>query len=439
MIASHAYRRLTARADWRVGALLPDREVVFAYVSIAPVLVATVTWSYLLEYDTWRLDIMQAADRAGLYLFLLNPCYAALAAWTATRRKVALGEAADGLPARSLIWRSSWGSYAVLGLGAHVVVLGLMVITAMCSNAVGTVDLLPVVVQLLSVPFFTAGGAACGGRWASRLTAPALLLVLLLLNTLLIQYGFRRVSEVGTGSADFIDLELSARYLLPKLVLYASLSLFAWPARSWATGRMRLITVALAAVALASFLHVFTSDGEAQVYSPTRPACHSSGDGVRICVPQDLRDRAHAFDGPIARVRDILGSTGITNVPSRVDVVSRGATTLRHGSVVVTVAAPDLQSASRRQRIVDFGFAYAQSCDDPTSSVGPPESILITRALLDGWLQHQTKSVEPGSYPVEDLTALLRLPHAQRLSTLQRLFTAVWRCESNVRPFGAGR
>ena len=413
----------------------PDRETGFALAVLLPIFLAAVSWSYAFEHDIWRRDVMQAADRAGLYLFFLSPCYAAVSAWAAVRSQSLLGDVMHGLPAPSLVWRRSWRVYAAAGMAAHVIVIALMVTTAMLSDAIGTVSLLPLVVQLLSIPFFAALGALAGGLVRSRLTPPVLLLGLLACNTILIQYGFRRISEVGTGAADFIDLSLRTGYLLPKAALFAGLCAFAWPLRSWALGPLKAARSLTAAVSAALFLWVFTAGGQPQVYRPSTPVCHTAA-GTQVCVPRALADRAEVFDAPVARVVAMIEAIGVRSVPNRVEVVSRGAMKLRRGSVIVTVTATDVVSRRSVQRAVDFGFAYAQACEDPTSTAGPPDGVLITHAQLDGWLQHETGAVEPGSFPRESLEALLALPAEERTDVLRRLFDAVWACDRTVQPFG---
>ena len=412
---------------------LRETQLTSAFLPLVVGLVAAVTWSYCLEFSTWRLDLMQAADRSGLYLFFLNPGYAAMSAWAAVRARQGLGDLPNGLPAPSLIWRRAWAPLAKFGLVAHAVVLALMVGTGLASHGIGSVDLYPVAVQFLSIPFFAGLGAMVGGWAPSRLTAPGVLLALLACNTLLIQFGFRRISEVGTGSADFIDLVLRTGYLTPKVVLFVSLSAFAWPARILATGKMRRIRSCIALLALVSFLYVYTASGDAQVYRPSTPVCHSDA-GMRICVPADVVGHADAFDVPVARVRRLLTDLNVT-IPSQIDVVSRGATVLRPHTVAITVTAPDLMDSSKIQRAVDFGFAYAQSCSDPNSQVGPPMGVIVTHGLLDGWLQQQTHSVQRGTYPEEELAALDKLPSASRDRILRRLFTQVWACRASIQPF----
>lgn len=417
---------------------LPDRETGLALLLLAPIVVATVTWSYVLELSTWRVDVMQAADRAGLYLFFLNPCYAAIAAWAAVRAREGVGDVAASLPAPALIWRRAWLPYAWFGLVAHVLVLLLMVGTAVGADAIGSVEPLAVLVQLLSIPFFAALGAVCAGRWSSRLTAPAVLLTLLAANTLLIQYGFRRISEVGTGSADFIDLSMRTGYLLPKALLFATLVAYAAPVRTLATRSGRWVQGGAAVAAAACFLQVFTTAGSAQVWDPSTPVCHQAG-ATTICVPEDLAGRAAALDAPVERAVGLVQGLGVTAVPHRVEVVSRGATALSPGAVSVTVMAADLTDPRALRRDVAFGFGYAQGCDDPTSAVGPPDNVIVTRALLDGWLQHETDAVTAGTFPEQDLDRLLALPAARRAQALRSAFTAVWQCNRSVQPFGSGR
>ena len=120
-------------------------------------------------------------------------------------------------------------------------------------------------------------------------------------------------------------------------------------------------------------------------------------------------------------------------MPQRIDYVSRGATTLPRGSVSITVTAEALSSPRQAAREVEVGFAYAMSCDDTTAALGPSDSALRARALLDGWLQHQLGTVEPGSYPSDEWDALGALPPQAQRTTLQRMFEEVWRCRQDIR------
>lgn len=417
--------------------MLEDRHLLIGLVVLAPVALAVGSWSFFSEMDLWRTDTMQAVDRGGLYLFILSPCYAAICAWSAVSAYAELGAAVDGLPDRSLVWRRSWAPYAVAATAFHVVYLVALIVVAEASRSSGGIDVLPLVVQLLSIPFFCAVGAAVGGRWRSVITAPVLFLALLAGNTLLVRYGFRRISEVGTGSADFIDLKLSLSYLLPKLVLFAAGAVWALPVR-WRPVRLGAWTrLAPAAIAVLMVVWIFGEDSQAQVYAPGTPVCHTTPAGVSVCVPPDVSAFASDYDAPIDRVQRIVQSTGATSVPEKVRLVSRGATRLPAHTVVLTVTSTSVRAADERQRDVVFGYAYAQSCDDPTSETGPPDNVLETHGLLDGWLQHQVGLDEPGTYPSEAVGALEALPAAEQSAQVRRMLDGVWNCDKTVKPYGA--
>lgn len=419
----------------RIPGLFNDRQVLLGLAVLMPVVLAVGTWSFVSELDEWRTDTMQAVDRGGLYLFILSPCYAGICAWSAVSTYRSLGPTVEGLPDDSLVWRRAWLPFAVAATLFHALYLIALVGVALASDASGGIDALPLLVQLLSIPFFCALGAAVGGRWRSVVTAPVLFLALLAGNTLLVRYGFRRISEVGTGSADFIDMQLSLGYLLPKAVLFAAGIVWAVPLQARGRVAVAVRRVLPATVAVAMVVWVFATDGDAQVYRPGTPVCHTTEARLRLCAPPDIAGQAAGYDAPVDRVARIVRATGATAVPRQVALVSRGATALPARTVVLTVTSVSVRQSTGRLRDAAFGYAYAQSCDDPRSVMGPPDGVLETRGLLDGWLQHRLGLDEPGTYPRENLAALEALPTALQQVHVARMLDAVWRCDPTVQPF----
>lgn len=283
---------------------------------VAPLLVAAAAWSYSFEFDVWRTDVMQAADRAGLYLFLVCPGLAGVTAWASRRGRLELGELAEALPAPALLWRRAWVPYAAVGVTFHALVVAALTMTSALSGGVGTVDPFPVAVQFLSIGFFCAVGAWTGGHARSELAAPGVFVVLLALNTVLVQYGFRRISDVGTGSADFLDLRMNPALLAPKALLFLFLSLSSLPLRAVAVGWRRHGQAALGVGALVLLPVVLANPAVPQVYTPGATACHSSR-AMQICVPTALAERALELDAPVARSADALTGLGLS-FPMRV-------------------------------------------------------------------------------------------------------------------------
>ena len=418
-------------ARWPRGAVA-DRQHLLALGFLVPVMLAAATWSYLLGFDEWRFDLMQAADRAGLYLFFVSPAYAAVAAWSARRARVDLGELGGSLPAPSLVWRRAWLPHATVGMAFHTVVLACTTVTAAGSGAVGSVDPFPVLVQFLSIGFFCAVGAVAGGLFSSDLAAPGLFVGLLALNTVLVQYGFRRISDVGTGSADFVDLRMNPAYLAPKALLFVSLPVCCLPVRCLAVGRRRLVQAVARLATGGLALVVGLNPAEPQQYVPSRPACHVR-DAVQICVPHALAGRAHDLDAPVAKAIGTLERMGLHH-PARVEAISRGATRVRSGSMAFSLLVPDLEDPAKLQRQVNLGFTYPLHCEDPRSLTMPPPNVLEARATLEGWLARRTDAALPdAAYPSDVVDRLLALPDQVQFATLAPVFRAVWSCAPDAK------
>jgi hypothetical protein len=184
-------------------------------------------------------------------------------------------------------------------------------------------------------------------------------------------------------------------------------------------------------LALAFAVVALVSDQEPEAYAPGPRACRESA-RFKICGPVELTGHTAFHDAAVVSVRRALAQLAVDALPTRVDYVSRGATTLPMNSVAIAVTAQALSSRRLAAREVEVGFAYAMPCGDPTAPLGPADSVLRAHALLDGWLQHQLGTVEPGSYPTEDLAALMAVPATSRRHTLQRMFQQAWQCSDEI-------
>lgn len=391
------------------------------------------TWAFTLDLGSWRRDVMQAADNAGLYLFIFSPVLAAVCAWSAERARANLGELAALSPSRALVWRSVWLPAATVAAGLHLVVLLAMVITAWSSAAVGQVAFLPVMVQFLSIYFFAALGAWAAAVVRSPLTAPAVFVVLLLANTLFADLGFRKISEVGTGAGDFIDLRLGLGYLLPKAALFGAFVLYALPLRAvhvtWILRTVLHRVMPLAAAGLA--IVVMTGNTMPEEWAPTTQACHVAG-AMSVCEPQELVGHTRDLDEYVDAVDDLLHQIGGVTIPARVDYVSRGAAVLSRSAVDITVTSQALPSSTASARAVEFGFAYALGCSSSDDVAGPPQSVLEAHAVLDGWLQHQFGTVQPGSFPADRVSRLLAQSPARQRAVVRSLMNQVWSCAPKI-------
>lgn len=271
-------------------------------IVLVTVMFGTASWAFALGFDSWRRDTMQAADNAGLYLFLSSPVLAAVSAWVVTAATSSLGELADGALERDMVWRAAWPPFAVTASTIHMVVVLTMVVVARLSESVGSVAMLPIVVQFLSITFFAALGALLGDRFRSKLTAPVTLLALLTANTVLANLGFRKITEVGTGSGDFIDLELRLSYLLPKVAIFGAFTLFALPIRRapFALDPVRRFLAPAVTVVLA--VVVMTADQVPETYVAGPRACHQDV-GVTVCGPVQLTGHTRLYDAAVLQVR----------------------------------------------------------------------------------------------------------------------------------------
>ncbi len=387
---------------------------------------------YLAGFDSWRLDVMQAADAAGAYLFLVCPVYCGLACWLAAGEQSRYHVFAASLPRPGLVWRSRWLLVAAIGVLLHLCVLLVMISTALLSSAVGGLQVLPLIVQIVSVPAFTALGALVGGVSRSKIAAPTVFLALLMLNTVFGTLGFRRISDVGTGSADFIDLQLNPAFLWPKLVLFAAVSLGCWAFRGFGSGA-RFVSAAAAVVAVVAVIVCFQFQGQQLRYRPGPVSCSSAGRA--ICIPQELTARRAMIESAVATTDAAFGRYQITSLPE-LDFVSRGAVIQRPGIIAVPVTAPALQSESTLIAAIDSGYAAGMNCPDAVADRAPADSVLIGRAVLGGWLQNRTGHVDPGSFPQDKVAELLALPAPEQGAAVSRLLAEVADCAPAI---GAGQ
>lgn len=424
-------------SPWRTTGPLGYRalarsDLVLLGVAVA-LAIGAATQNYFVDFSSWRFDLLQAIDDSGTYLFVVSPFYAGLACWLAARESARLHELAVGLPSRSLMWRAAWLVIAAPAAAIHVIVMVATISTALLSGALSTFQVTPFLVQFASILGFTAFGAAVGGLSRSRIAAPALFLILLLLNTVFASLGFRRLSDVGTGSADFIDLRMPLSYELPKLALFVAVLGVSLPLRRRPA---RLIAVVLSVILATYGVAGLAAGSEPTQYRPTRRSCWTAG-ATQVCAPEVVARYAPALDDVVRRMDQLLSRNGVRSLPSRVDIVSRAAEhddlPIYHGRrVAVPITAAALHSAPQLTAELRMGYSYALQCPDSSSDQAPNDSIILGRAVLDGWLQVKLDQVEPGSFPRDNVDRLLRLPAQQRAKALDALFRQVTECRSRI-------
>ncbi|GMA23413.1 hypothetical protein GCM10025864_11720 [Luteimicrobium album] len=330
----------------------------------------TLAWSFATDLDLWRFDLQQALDGAGLYLFFMTPLYAAVSAWLAGRAVVDLGVVLPSLPGRSLVWRLSLIRFAVLALVAHGVTVLLYAVTAVVSGAVGGADIVALAVQFLAVAAFCGFGAWVGSYFTGYIAPAVVFLSILAGNTVLVQYGFRRISNVGTGSADFVDLTFRVGYLYPRALMFLAFVIFALPLRALVRRLVVVRFVCVLAVCVLAF-NTMSAQGDVLTYTPTTPRCHATPGGERVCVPKSLAGEARRVDEPLDRALALLRDEGVTVVPTRTRIYSRGATSLDPDAVTLTISPAQIRDEDEVRAAIALGLTYAQNCDDPQGRTGP--------------------------------------------------------------------
>ncbi|GAA0960318.1 hypothetical protein GCM10009554_75240 [Kribbella koreensis] len=411
---------------------LADRLALWTCALLLPVLLGLASYGLVSEFDLWRFEYPRAADRPGVYLFFAGPVLAGVCAWNAYRWRLSLKGLQEGLPVPGLIWRASWLPVGIVAVLVHCIVVTTHLVIARVSGAIGEIDPRALLVQFIAVLACCAFGALIGGVSNGPLAAPALLLGMLAANTLLAQWGFRRFTQVGTGAADFVDLRYAGGYLWPKAALYVAVVLLALPLRWSSWGRLAdlLRTTALTVAAVVSVILVWVYSGPMLELHPEPRQC--AGSSPEVCVPMSMVSKRAEIDAAVGRAVTALRAGGVTSGPARVDVISRGATSVPKGQAGLLVSGATLHDERALRREVARAFSGAQMCDDLTATAGPPDNVIMSRAALDGWLQTRTDSVEDGSFPPEAVQALDRGTKEEQHRALATLFTGVWNCSASV-------
>jgi hypothetical protein len=332
-----------------------------------------------------------------------------------------------------LVPRTGWIPIALVALLIHAVLLAVHLIVAFTSAATGRVSLLAILIQFLCIAAFCAFGALCGGVSSSHLVAPAVLIGLLGANTLLAQSGFRRISQVGTGVADFVDLQYASGYLVPKLLLFAALIVLAAPLRSarWPIAT-RPLRAACAALALAGIWAIWTYTGPQLQLRPEPRVCQ--GTAPVVCLPESMARDAPTVDEAVQQAVVALRGADVRDLPAKVDVLSRAAVGVPRGTAGLLISPLEVHDRRSLRREVARAFSAAQMCDDLTSPAAPEVNVLFSRMVLDGWLQTRLGAEEEGTFPPEGVEALERGSVAQQHAAVQKLFSGIWSCSNDVQP-----
>ncbi|MFD0207169.1 MULTISPECIES: hypothetical protein [Saccharothrix] len=381
----------------------------------------------------WRFEWGRSMSAAGLYLFIASPLYAGLASFDTVFWRNRTAQVAEGIRDRDLIARLPWLCTAAIGLAVHAVVLLAIAVTAAVSGAVGAVHVEIIVVQLLSIAGFAALGGLVGLYTRSYLAAPVLALVCVGLNVLAPTGPFRSLVTVGTGTKDLIELRPHPTQIALQVGVFTVLLVAALPVRLFTRrARTSVSAVLLAAVLVTG--GVFGGSAQPLEFDQAEQVCRQHE--VAVCGPAALSDRFAAIGGALADVAAPLVAIGIP-VERRFVVLTDGGIAPPDVRAALFIGTEAVRDPERLAVAARRGVTSGAHCDSRSTAM-PHDSVVLGRAMLDGWLQRRLGLDQPGTYPTDLVDALEALPAPDVAHVLGAVYAAVVDCAEKVPLPGPG-
>lgn len=382
----------------------------------------------LLSPDTeWRFEWGRALNMAGLYLFISSPLYAGLAAFDTVRQRRQLRALAEGLPDWRLADQVPWLGTAVLGLAVHLTVMAVIAVAAWQSDAVGSPYVSTMIIQAMSIAGFAALGGLVGSLSFSYLVPPALTLACIGLNVLVPTGPFRNIVSVGTGQVDLLGLRPDPRHELVQSIVFGLVVVAALPIRR-IRARARLVT--MSAIPAVAVLVAFVGASSPVLLRPVAydKVC-AEVKGFDICGPEALRQDFSTIATALVPGAQVLRDSGVA-VPVAYEALPPGH--VPPPSRLMMVVTPQvLRDPPQLQAVARAALVGGQVCD--IGKIEPPdETVIIGRALLDGWLQESLGQVIEGTYPSALVNRLRAMPQQERSALITQLYGEINACSQRA-------
>lgn len=394
------------------------RWVVFFAVAVV------VALNYFRSDFEWRFELARSTDGAGLYLLLMVPVWAGVAAWDMQQTKTRLRNflPAVSKPGRTLI--PSWVGTVVWALGFHLAVLIVFLGVALASGGLGTPLIALVIVQFLTIAGFCAFGTLMGWALPSPLVGPAIAGGVFAFTTFGVPLNSRNLTDVGIGGADFYGQAPALGHLSAQggtaLVLVGTMVLAALVTRDW-TDKALGLGGALAAVMVVVTLF-FVSPGIRSTAASQVDNCGTQR--ITVCVPREyqgrLDDLTLGADDVAVTIADM---GGVTADRVLLDVSGQA---YEPGVGILVLTPANLQDPAIIDDASIAALTHPYSCD---LQAAPTE---IQFAVYDTLyaLVHARRGTAPQSRSPEDLvTSIQKLPEPEFRQWFATTTEQMWSCE----------
>lgn len=395
---------------------------------VAPFAVAAILGlSYFRSDIDWRFEMARASDAAGLYLLLLLPVWAGVAAWDAQQLKTRLASFLPVVPSPGRALFLSYLGTAVWALGFHVLVVVAHMGTALASGALGGPLLALIAVQFAVTAGFVAFGAILGWQFPSPLIGPGVAAGVFAFSTFGVTFNSRNLTDVGIGGSYFYGQKPDVIHLGFQagtgLALVATVVLVAAVLRSQLK-RTLVVGGAVAAVLAFVTVAVIQPKVKATAASASRN-CETQG-GVSVCVPDEFSGSLPEIVSQSGSVAQTISDLGGTPPADAVLDVATGSS--QPGVAIVELTPADIRSGEVVDDALIAAYTHPFSCD----LAGAPTDLEVAVFDTIYALVHAERGTSPLSGYAEDLVAAVSgLSDSDREAWFARTTAQMWSCQTS--------